>query len=39
MDNNAFDDSKEKEYAKEAKRRWGGTAAWRRSPGLTPRRV
>ena len=29
MDFNAFDDSKEKEYAEEAKKRWGETAAWR----------
>ena len=29
MDLNAFDDSKEKEYAAEAKKRWGGTVAWR----------
>ena len=29
MDFTAFDDSKQREYAEEAKRRWSGTAAWR----------
>ena len=29
MDHSAFDEFKEKEYAGEAKRRWGDTAAWR----------
>lgn len=29
MDFSAFDDSKEREYAEEAKKRWGDTAAWR----------
>ena len=29
VDLSAFDDSKEREYAEEAKRRWGGTSAWR----------
>ncbi|MBO6062190.1 MAG: TipAS antibiotic-recognition domain-containing protein, partial [Clostridia bacterium] len=36
VDLSAFDDSKEKEYAEEAKRRWGGTAAWREYEAKKP---
>lgn len=36
MDFSAFDDSKEREYAEEAKKRWGDTAAWREYEAKKP---
>ena len=36
VDFSAFDDSKEKEYAEEAKRRWGNTPAWREYEAKKP---